>query len=72
MNGDQTVNLNAADCLKSNDHLGYTVITNVCKGTSQMLSWGAFDWIETLLLVAFCVGLVALVFVAAFKFLTLD
>ena len=41
---DQTVNLNASECLREIHNIGSTTIHNVCSGASSAVPWGAGDW----------------------------
>lgn len=61
---DQTINLNhnAAQCIKSTIHFGYTTYHNICKGTLTTVDWGFFDWLGTILLCLGGLGLVLLIF----------
>jgi len=54
---DATVNLNhnAAECIKSASHFGYTTYANICNQTTYDLAWGGVDWLACILL--FILGL---------------
>lgn len=44
MNGEQTFNLNAAECIKSQIKWGETVTHNICTGEVYSVPWGAVDY----------------------------
>ncbi len=54
-----TANLNAAHCIQSSNHIGYTKFYNICTKAITDVPWGSADWT----LAVFCVSMVVLIFV---------
>lgn len=44
MNGNQTIDFNAAECIKTMSDWGVNHVHNICAGTVQDLPWGTADW----------------------------
>ena len=66
MNGEQTFNLNAAECIKSQTNWGETITHNICTGESYTVPWGAVDYGAGLLGVFFLL-LLAILFILMVK-----
>lgn len=66
MNGTQTFNVNAAECLRDVTQFGSTQIHNVCSGAVTTVPWGLSEWATTSLL-----GLLALMIIGVFTLLIL-
>ena len=64
------INLNAAECIRSQENIGNTVYHNICTGATQTVNWGSADWLAAAGLAAvviFIVGMFACLGVMLFK-----
>lgn len=66
MNGTQTFNVNAAECLRDVAQFGSTQVHNICSGTVTTVPWGLGEWATTAAL-----SMLALVMAALFTLLVL-
>lgn len=64
MNGTQTFNVNAAECLRDVTHFGSTAVYNICSGAITNVPWGIGEWATCALL-----GLLAAIMVATLSLL---
>lgn len=64
MNGTQTFNVNAAECLRDVTWFGSTQVHNICTGAVTSVPWGMSEWATTALL-----GLLAAVMLMVFGLL---
>lgn len=44
MDGEQTLNMNGVQCIKTASNLTKTVYYNICNGTQTEVPYGAWDW----------------------------
>lgn len=56
MNGEQSFNLNQADCIKSWSDFGMEHYQNICSGKMWDVPWGSFDW--SIVAVGICIFVV--------------
>lgn len=56
------VNLNAAQCIKEVDHLGYTSVHNICTGAVVDLPWGVDGWMAAVAISLLVIGMALVVF----------
>lgn len=58
-----TLNVNAAECIRTSMHFGFTKMHNICSGVITDVPWGGVDW---LILIGFGgFGLAVIVMMAA-------
>lgn len=41
----ETINLNAAECIKTSASIGHMTYTNICSGVVSRVDWGSLDWL---------------------------
>ena len=64
------INLNSAECIKTQANIGETVYHNICTGAIQTVNWGSADWLAAAGLTAvviFIIGMFAGLGVMLFK-----
>lgn len=74
MDGTQTFNINAAECLREAHHLGHTAVHNVCSGSVTDVPWGLGDWMANVglgaamtFIVLVCAGIIGGLFIAMWR-----
>lgn len=58
MNGEQTFNVNAAQCLYNEMTFGETIVHNICNDTISTVPWGGVDWAVAILFAAFLLTMI--------------
>lgn len=58
----ETINLNAAECIRERLHFGYTEYHNICSGAVTSLDWTVIDWTVGSLFLLMLIGVVIIVF----------
>ena len=53
MNGEQTFNVNSAECLKSESNFTETIVHNICNNTESVIPHGSLDMTLAFLFIAF-------------------
>lgn len=68
---EQTLNFNAAECIKSVSNFGATTYVNICNGNTKVVPWGTVDWV---LAISVCgIGaLIAAIILGLFAMMILD
>lgn len=56
------INLNSAECIRTESGIGETVYHNICNGATNTVPWGDADWVGFYSLVGF-VGVIILLFI---------
>lgn len=64
MNGEQTFNLNQAECIKSWTDFGMDHYQNICSGKVWDVPWGSADWALALFVCGF--GIFVLLMILGF------
>ena len=58
------------DCIQQINNIGSTTYVNICNGAENVVSWGSFDILGTILAGLLCVLLVGAVGFMVYKVLT--
>ena len=67
------INLNAAECIRTQENIGNTAYHNICSGVTQIVPWGSADWVGNIVflcLLIFVIALFAMLGVMLYKTVT--
>jgi len=56
------LNFSHANCIKEANHLGKTIVHNICTGAEYTIQWGVFDWFLAIFAVLFIAGIIFALF----------